>query len=120
MKVHAPPTRIRTHTAPGEYANDFDHFDLVIGMDDANIADLRDLAPPRSPGQDTPRGRLPAPASRMGPRPALYYEGAEGFELVLDLLEDACLSLLDTFNENSNTIFSRLNDSSSSSKSFNR
>ena len=27
--------------------------------------------------------------------PDPYYEGAEGFELVLDLLEDACESLLD-------------------------
>ena len=52
--------------------------------------------------------------------PDPYYEGAEGFELVLDLLEDACLSLLDTFNENSNADFNRLNDSSSPSKSFNR
>ena len=27
--------------------------------------------------------------------PDPYYEGAEGFELVLNLLEDACESLLD-------------------------
>ena len=109
------------HRARRVRENDFDHFDLVIGMDDANIADLRDLAP--TPEAQA-RIRRMADYLRQHPGwdhvPDPYYEGAEGFELVLDLLEDACLSLLDTFNENSNADFNRLNDSSSSSKSFNR
>lgn len=122
MKVHARRRGYElTHRARRVRENDFDHFDLVIGMDDANIADLRDLAP--TPEAQA-RIRRMADYLRQHPGwdhvPDPYYEGAEGFELVLDLLEDACLSLLDTFNENSNTDFNRLNDSSSSSKSFNR
>lgn len=122
MKVHARRRGYElTHRARRVRENDFDHFDLVIGMDDANIADLRDLAP--TPEAQA-RIRRMADYLRQHPGwdhvPDPYYEGAEGFELVLDLLEDACLSLLDTFNENSNADFNRLNDSSSSSKSFNR
>ena len=33
--------------------------------------------------------------------PDPYYSGAEGFELVLDLLEDACQSLLDEITSSS-------------------
>jgi protein-tyrosine phosphatase len=34
--------------------------------------------------------------------PDPYYEGSEGFELVLDLLEDACRNLLDSILQQNN------------------
>ena len=38
--------------------------------------------------------------------PDPYYDGAEGFELVLDLLEDACAGLLDELCKNNNITIS--------------
>lgn len=39
-------------------------------------------------------------ATRYDHVPDPYYEGAEGFELVLDLLQDACRGLFEEINNN--------------------
>ena len=72
-----PDSRMRAHAARRGYnlthlsrpvrTEDFYNFDLIIGMDDRNIDD-----------------HVPDP----------YYGGSEGFEYVLDILEDACAGLL--------------------------
>jgi protein-tyrosine phosphatase len=62
---------------------DFHRFDLLLAMDDANLADLRALAPPRPFRAEV---RLFAPE----PVPDPYVGGAAGFEHVLDLVETAC------------------------------
>ena len=74
-----PDSRMRAHAARRGYqlvhrsrpvrTEDFYNFDLIIGMDDCT----RILA-----------DHVPDP----------YYGGAEGFEYVLDVLEDACAGLL--------------------------
>ncbi len=76
--------------------SDFDDFDLIVAMDASNRQGLMRLAP-------TPEAQRKVvmmtdfcrhhPGADHVPDP--YYEGAEGFELVLDLLEDACTGLLD-------------------------
>lgn len=74
---------------------DFDDFDLLIGMDDYNLRDLHELAPSL---EDESRiasmadFALHHPGDHCVPDP--YYEGAAGFELVLNLLEDACSVLV--------------------------
>lgn len=74
--------------------SDFFDFDLIIGMDDRNIEDLKHKAPDlKSVGKihrmtEYSRNKL------YDYVPDPYYSGAEGFELVLDLLEDACEGLL--------------------------
>ena len=75
--------------------SDFDRFDLIIGMDSANIEDLRSLAPtPEAMAKIKPMAHwLRTIATRYDYIPDPYYEGAEGFELVLDLLQDACANL---------------------------
>lgn len=86
-----------THRARKVTEADFDDFDLIIGMDANNVADLRQLAP-------TPEDELKVMAmadffstpKRVDYVPDPYYEGAEGFELVLDLLDDAVNNLIDT------------------------
>lgn len=103
-----PDSRMRVHARRRGYelshrcrkvtASDFDDFDLIIGMDDSNISNLRRLAP----SLEAERKILPMSAffnagSRYDYVPDPYYEGAEGFELVLDLLEDACRNLIDAF-----------------------
>jgi len=74
---------------------DLDDFDIVIGMDDQNMDNLNDLA-----DTDTRAAKLIRmtdfavghPEYDSVPDP--YYEGAAGFQLVLNLLEDACSTLL--------------------------
>lgn len=100
--------RMRAHAARRGYVldsisrpvrlSDFYDFDLIIGMDNRNVDELKH----RAPDLDTmakvhqmtefSRNRL------YDYVPDPYYSGAEGFELVLDLLEDACAGLLETLN----------------------
>lgn len=78
--------------------SDFDDFDLIVAMDENNYMSLRQMSP--SSDADAKIRRMAeffSPVNRMshGHVPDPYYEGAEGFELVLDLLEDACSNLYD-------------------------
>lgn len=75
--------------------SDFEYFDLIIGMDDANIDALRRACPSLEDEKKIVRMTDFAcghPAATHVPDP--YWEGADGFELVLDLLEDSCACLL--------------------------
>ena len=74
-------------------AQDFDDFDLVLVMDDANQHAARALCPP---GQRHKLRRLTdfCTRHRASEVPDPYYGGAAGFEAVLDLVEDACDGLL--------------------------
>jgi protein-tyrosine phosphatase len=72
---------------------DFRRFDYVLAMDRANLAILQRLAPPGSGAQvglflEFARYH----AGREVPDP--YYGGTEGFERVLDMVEDAAQGLL--------------------------
>jgi len=74
-------------------AGDFNRFDYVLAMDRANLAILQQLAPPNS----TTQARLfleyaQQHAEREVPDP--YYGGTDGFECVLDMVEDAAQGLL--------------------------
>jgi protein-tyrosine phosphatase len=74
-------------------AEDFAHYDLILAMDEENLQELRR----RAPAIHHERIRLmmefaPHAASRFVPDP--YYGGAQGFEDVLDLLEEAAQGLL--------------------------
>ncbi len=85
-----------THRSRPVRELDFDDFDLIIGMDDNNISSLRRMAPTI---EDEAKVVSMAKFCRRHPWadhvPDPYYDGAEGFENVLDLLEDACQSLAD-------------------------
>lgn len=98
--------RMRTHAVKRGYNltsisrkfnpdRDFDNFDLIIGMDDENIhalkskarngADLQKIYKMTDFRKEWDYDEIPDP----------YYGGEEGFELVLDLLEDSCVGLLE-------------------------
>lgn len=99
-----PDARMRQHASRRGYnltsrsrqvrVSDFEEFDLIVAMDDRNYENLRDLAPDLESqvkvhrmveyGKQTAYDYIPDP----------YYGGADGFELVLDLLEDTCAGLL--------------------------
>ncbi|QQS51191.1 MAG: low molecular weight phosphotyrosine protein phosphatase [Bacteroidota bacterium] len=73
---------------------DFNEFDYVVAMDDENVANLQPFLP--APGHASKISKMTNYCS--GPNPGYvpdpYYGGSEGFEQVLDLLEDACQGLL--------------------------
>ena len=65
---------------------DFEHFDLVLAMDEDNLAELRRLEPADA------RAEVRLFAGREVPDP--YHGGAQGFENVLDLIEAASDALV--------------------------
>lgn len=85
-----------THLSRPVRMTDFYDFDLIIGMDDSNISSLHDLAP--SLEAEDKIHRMTEYCTRMVADhvPDPYYGGAQGFENVIDILEDACEGLLQT------------------------
>ena len=77
--------------------DDFDKYDLIIAMDEQNASDIKSMA--RSP-YDMRKVMLMASFLRHHPMhksiPDPYYGGDEQFEMVIELLEDACQGLLDS------------------------
>lgn len=101
-----PDKRMRVHAARRGYdlthhsrpvkAGDFEDFDIILPMDASNYQRLRALTPTV---EDEGKIVMTTDFCRLHPWadhvPDPYYEGAEGFENVLDLLEDACNGLAD-------------------------
>jgi protein-tyrosine phosphatase len=77
---------------------DFERFDLLIAMDDKNVAALRQICPPEQ--RDKIRLLMEfvpeADGQWGGAREVVdpYFGGAEGFEQVLDQCEAACRGLI--------------------------
>ncbi|GHU73316.1 hypothetical protein FACS189413_17540 [Bacteroidia bacterium] len=76
--------------------DDFFRYDLIIGMDDSNIRSLQQLAPDLESRNKIRRMTEFCRRHTNDHVPDPYYGGASGFNLVLDLLEDACEGLIDT------------------------
>ena len=101
-----PDARMRTHAARRGYdlthrarpveTSDFEDFDIILAMDDRNYDHLKRLAP--TVEDEKKIHRMVEYCRQYGHDcvPDPYYSGAEGFELVLDLLEDACQGLFDS------------------------
>ncbi len=84
-----------TGKARGVRREDFEKFDLIIAMDHANRSDLRAIAPHPTSMEKV---RLFCEYCRSYDNkevPDPYYGGPQGFEHVLDLLEDGCKGLLE-------------------------
>jgi protein-tyrosine phosphatase len=88
---------------------DFGDFDLILAMDHANLAELERLAPDEQAGgkvrllrEFDPAG-VALIASRRSPEdldvPDPYYGGSRGFEDVLDIVQAACVGLLEELRE---------------------
>ena len=75
---------------------DFARFDLIVAMDESNLADLQAIGPPPERRRAELRlfsDFLPPGSPRDVPDP--YYGGAAGFERVLDLVEEGTEAILD-------------------------
>lgn len=76
--------------------SDFERFELILPMDELNLADLQERCPPAFTDRLwllLEAAAYPVqPARRDVPDP--YYGGPAGFEQVLDLVEGACDALM--------------------------
>ena len=102
MRIHAGRRGYSlTHRSRPVRVSDFNDFDVIVAMDESNYSRLRSLAPTVEGEKkivrmiDYVKG---FPAYDHIPDP--YYEGAQGFELVLDMLEDGCFNLLEELRSN--------------------
>ena len=99
-----PDSRMRMHASRRGYdlthrsrpvkTLDFFEFDMLIGMDDRNIQDLTDRSPDLDSLKKIHRMTDFCRTKVVDHVPDPYYGGAQGFENVLDILEDACEGLL--------------------------
>lgn len=95
MRVHARRRGLElAHRCRQVREADFDDFDIIIGMDSGNLRNLHALAPTvEAETKIVGMAEFVGKAMRYDYIPDPYYEGAEGFELVLDLLDDGCRNL---------------------------
>ena len=73
---------------------DFTRYDLIVAMDRQNLEELRTRCPP----EQAERLRLLMEFARRHEGhdiPDPYYGNAQAFEIVLDMIEDACAMLLE-------------------------
>ena len=100
-----PDTRMRaaalargyvlTHRARQVRESDFFDFDILVAMDDSNYHNLFRLAPTIESREKIFRMSEFFTRHREWTHvPDPYYEGHEGFELVLNMLEDGCAEML--------------------------
>jgi protein-tyrosine phosphatase len=107
--VGSPPDERATETARARgitlegaarqvCAEDFEDFDLILAMDGSNLAELRRMAPDEQTRSRVRMLRELDPAS-AGLNdldvPDPYYGGSRGFEDVLDVVQAACVGLLE-------------------------
>ena len=108
-----PDKRMRQHASLRGYdldsrsrkieLEDFLIFDYIITMDDSNYNNVLRLAPDLESRAKVHKMMEYSSSEEYDHIPDPYYEGADGFELVLDLLEDACNKLyLSSESENQN------------------
>ncbi|NMS24244.1 low molecular weight phosphotyrosine protein phosphatase, partial [Vibrio parahaemolyticus] len=72
--------------------DDFEKFDLILAADKANLADLLDICPLKY--RHKVSLFLSHSESVYDEVPDPYYGGEDGFELVLDLIEEASDAIL--------------------------
>ena len=95
MRIHARRRGLElTHVCRKVRVADFNNFDLIIPMDAGNESNLRSMAPTiEYEAKIIPMAKFVDMSLRYDYIPDPYYEGAEGFELVLDLLQNGCANL---------------------------
>ena len=99
MQKHAEKRGVQLESLARQVReSDFDQFDLLFAMDQRNFLDLHELAPGEQQKKKIRRMCDFTRSSQFSGHqevPDPYFGGSEGFELVLDLLEDACSGLLE-------------------------
>lgn len=98
-------TRMRSHASKRGYAlthrarqfdpeKDFEYFDLIVAMDASNMRNLQSMDSKKQYGHKLKMMTEFSLKMNVKEVPDPYYDGPEGFEHVLDILDDACDGLL--------------------------
>jgi len=74
--------------------NDFDHFDYIVTMDDDNYSEITSLDKKNKFNDKVYRMVSFGNKLKVNEVPDPYYSGSDGFEQVLDILEDSVDGLL--------------------------
>ena len=97
MKQHASERGYRLDSVSRKFDPnvDFNRFDYILAMDENNEIDLQRMT--RNSAESAKIYRMTdfSTSQRYAEVPDPYYGGNAGFELVLDILEDACENLLE-------------------------
>lgn len=95
MRIHARKRGYELiHSCRQVRESDFDEFNLIVAMDESNRQNLLRIAPSaESQNKIKMMAEFVDPSFHYDYIPDPYYEGSEGFELVLDLLESGCRNL---------------------------
>lgn len=109
MKSHALKRGVKlTSISRPIRPSDFEEFDLILAMDKSNLADIllaydnwnrRSALSPNAKTKVKLMCSYCTKFKNVDEVPDPYYGGPEGFEKVLDLLEDACEGLLASIQE---------------------
>ncbi|PJA96286.1 MAG: phosphotyrosine protein phosphatase [Ignavibacteriales bacterium CG_4_9_14_3_um_filter_34_10] len=95
MKEHAKKRNYElTHIARQIRKIDFDNFDYIITMDEENYSNVISLTNDQEKTKKVFKMTSFCRYYTATEVPDPYYGGFEGFEFVIDLLEDACYGLL--------------------------
>lgn len=89
-----------THRSRQIGSEDFELFNMIVVMDDSNYECVTRLAPNIEALNKIYRMTDFCKQHHADHIPDPYYEGAQGFEMVLDLLEDACGGLFEELKNN--------------------
>ena len=76
------------------FEQDFADFDLILAMDNENIAELKRRCPPEHQHKIKLFLSFHPEYPAIDEVPDPYYSGSRGFELVLDLIEQSCDKLI--------------------------
>lgn len=98
MRQHALKRGIELTSRARQFQfHDFEKFDLIVCMDRSNFQNIKALD--ITGEYDSKIVMMTDYAQRMDYKevPDPYYGGPQGFELVLDILEDSCNGLLERF-----------------------
>ncbi len=103
MRIHASRRGYNlTHLSRPVCTDDFYNFDMILGMDDRIIDTLKDMAPDIETKKKIARMTDYCRTKIVDYVPDPYYGGAQGFENVIDILEDACQGLLESIQDDLN------------------
>lgn len=94
--------RITSLSRPFMAVKDFDEFDYIITMDDDNFNNVLQLDTLKKQRDKIYKMVQFSSQQKYTQVPDPYFEGPDGFELVLDILEDSCLGLLSKIKDDHN------------------
>ncbi|CDN31521.1 Low molecular weight protein tyrosine phosphatase [Mucinivorans hirudinis] len=95
LRAAAKRGYVLEHSAREIRTEDFEEFDKIFVMDDSNYDDVMRLAPDTQSQEKVERITKYCTRYKVDHVPDPYYNKREGFDEVLDILEDACEGIVE-------------------------